>query len=45
MNPQQGWLFGHPADRIIKRCNSKKAEEKPIESLSINIELSKLHRL
>jgi hypothetical protein len=41
--PEQLWIFGHPADRIIDRCNSKKEEEKPYERLSINEELKNIH--
>ena len=43
MKPQQLWLWKHPAERIIERCNSKKQELKTIERISINEELSKMH--
>jgi len=43
MKPQQFWIWKHPADRIIDRCNSKRTEEKAVESFGINIGLKQYH--
>lgn len=46
MKIEQGWLFGHPADRIIERIDSKLRAFKPAkdEAIRINEELSKFYK-